>query len=354
MAILAVLILGGLVILASASGEVGRIKFNDSYYYLKHQVLYGLSIGLLGFLAGYFLNYQRIKKFALPLLIFNLFLLAMVFIPKIGLTSGGASRWLQFGPLSFQPAELLKLSFIIYLSAWLTGRTNRTNSFWNGFFPFLIISGVTAGLLFLQPATSTVMILLLSGGVIYFLSGAKLRYVGAAALICLAVVGSLIIFTPYRFNRILGYFNKSADTQGINYQANQAIIAIGSGGVSGMGYGKSTAKANFLPAVVDDSIFAVVGQEFGFIGSGLLVILFGMLVFRLFWLAKHTRDNFGKLILVGFGMIIAFQSFVNMGSLSGLLPLTGIPLPFISYGGTALAIFIAMGGISLNISKYTN
>jgi len=168
MALLAVLILGGLAVLASASGEVGQIKFNDSYYYLKHQVFRGLSLGLLGFFIGYFLNYQRIKKLALPLLCVNLVLLAMVFIPKFGLSSGGASRWLQLGPMSFQPAELLKLSFIIYLSAWLTGRTNRTNSFWNGFFPFMVVSGITAGLLFLQPATSTVVILLFSGVVVYF------------------------------------------------------------------------------------------------------------------------------------------------------------------------------------------
>lgn len=352
LAITVILVLGGLAILASASSDLGSIKFGDSYYYLKHQLIYGLSIGVIGFLIGYFLSYQNWKKVSMILLIINLALLVLVFT-KLGVTSGGASRWLELGPIRFQPAELLKLSFIIYLSAWFSGRASRATSFWNGYFPFLIICGITAGLLIFQPATSTVLILLAGGGAIYFLSGAKWKYILATGLICLVGFGSLIILTPYRFNRIMGFLDKSKDTQGTNFQVNQAMIAIGSGGLFGMGYGKSTAKVSYLPAAVDDSIFAVVGQELGFVGAGVLVTLFGMLVFRLFYLANKTRDKFGKLILVGFATIIAFQSIVNMGAISGLLPLTGVPLPFVSYGGTALAIFVTMTGISLNISKYT-
>lgn len=352
MALLALLILGGIVILASASSELGRIKFGDSYYYLKHQALYGLLPGAIGFLVCFFLPYQSLKKIAFPLFIFNLALLTLVFT-KLGISSGGASRWLQLGPISFQPAELLKLSFIIYVSAWVAGRASRTARFWDGFLPFLIASGVMAGMLFLQPATSTVVILLASGGIIYFLSGAQWKYVFMAGGLVVMIVAALVYFTPYRMSRVMGYLNKSSDTQGANYHINQALIAIGSGGTFGMGYGKSTAKVNYLPAVIDDSIFAVAGQELGFVGTGLITILFGTLVFRIFWLAKKCRDKFGKTMLVGFGSIIAFQSIVNMGAISGLLPLTGVPLPFISYGGTALAIFMTMGGISLNISKYS-
>lgn len=352
LALIVILILGGLAILASASSDLGRIKFNDSYYYLKHQLIYGLSIGLLGFLVGYFLNYQNWRKVAMILLAINLVLLVLV-LAGFGVTSGGSSRWLEFGSIRFQPSELLKLSFILYLSAWLTRRTNRFTSFWSGHFPFLVVCGITVALLVLQPATSIVVILLMGAGAVYFLSGVKLRYILVAALICLVGFGSVILFTKdYRINRILSFLDKTKDTQGINYQANQAMIAIGSGGLFGMGYGKSTLKLS-LPAVVDDSIFAVVGQELGFAGAGFLVMLFVMLVFRLFWLAKRTRDKFGKLILAGFATIIAFQSIVNIGAISGLLPLTGVPLPFVSYGGTALAVFVTMSGISLNISKYT-
>lgn len=352
MALLAILLLGGLLILASASSDLGKIKFNDSYYYLKHQILYGATLGLFGFFIGYFLKYQDFKKISLILLLINLGLLVLVFTP-LGVSSGGASRWLQLGPLRFQPAELLKLTFILYISAWFAGRTNRATNFYKGFLPFLIVCGVTAGLLFAQPATSTVVILLISAGLIYFISGAKWKFVLLSIGLAILTVASLVYFTPYRMNRIMGFLNKSSDTQGTNYHINQALIAIGSGGTFGMGYGNSTAKVSYLPAVVDDSIFAVAAQELGFAGAGTLVLLFGMLTFRLFWLAKRCRDKFGKLVLVGFGAIIAFQSIVNMGAISGLLPLTGVPLPFVSYGGTALAIFMTMGGISLNISKYT-
>jgi len=176
MALLALLVLGGLFILASASSELGRIKFGDSYYYLKHQALYGLLPGAIGLIFSFFFPYQNFKKIAFPLFIFNLALLTLVFT-KFGLSSGGASRWLEFGPISFQPAELLKLTFIIYISAWVGGQAKRTASFWGGFLPFLIASGIMAGMLFLQPATSTVIILLASAGIVYFLSGAEWKYI---------------------------------------------------------------------------------------------------------------------------------------------------------------------------------
>jgi cell division protein FtsW len=188
--------------------------------------------------------------------------------------------------------------------------------------------------------------------VVYFLSGAEIKYILLTILIGMVGLGMLIYVTPYRMQRVLGFLNQSKDTLSINYHLNQALIAIGSGGLSGTGYGQSTSKANYLPAPIDDSIFAVVSEELGFIGSGSLIALFGILTFRLFWLAKNVRDRFGRLILIGFGTIIAFQSLVNMAAISGLAPLTGVPLPFVSYGGTALAVFLTMSGIAVNISKY--
>jgi len=165
--------------------------------------------------------------------------------------------------------------------------------------------------------------------------------------------GVVIFATPYRMTRIMGFLNQSADTENRNYHVNQALIAIGSGGLTGVGYGQSTLKASSLPAPTDDSIFAVIAGELGFIGAGAVVALFAALTLRLFWLAKRTRDNFGKLILIGFGAIIALQSLTNMAAISGLIPLTGVPLPFVSYGGTALAVFLTMSGIAANVSKYT-
>lgn len=343
----------GLVILASASSELGKLKFDDPYYYFKHQLIYGLSVGIVGFIVGIKFRYQLWKRAALVLLLLNIALLMLVF-SGFGRAAGGASRWLQLGPISFQPSELLKITFIIYLAAWLSNpKMNRVKDIWGGLLPFFVICGIVGGLLALQPATSTVMILLTSGGIVYFLSGAPFRFIFAVGLIAAMALGVLIWSTPYRWERIVNFLNPEKDVLGLGYQREQTLIAIGSGGVWGMGYGKSTSKATTLPTPVDDSIFAVAAQELGFVGASTLAILFGLMVFRLFWLAKSLRDPFGHLVLAGFGSIIALQSLVNMMAISGLIPLTGIPLPFISYGGTALAVFLTMSGIALNVSKYT-
>jgi len=352
-AVVFLLTIFGLAMLSSASSDLGKSKFNDSYYFIRHQIYFGLSLGIAGFLIAMKLNYQAYKKIAFVLLIIGIIFLALVFT-KFGLNVRNTSRWARLGPLSFQPAELMKIIYIVYLAAWLSNsRMKREKNITEGLLPFGLFSGFIAALLLLQPATSTVVILMGAGLVVYFLSGASWKYpliiMGAGALI-LALV---IYATPYRRARVLGFLNKNSDSQGINYHLDQALIAIGAGRVWGVGYGQSTSKLNYLPTPMDDSIFAVTGEELGFVGSAGLIALFAMLTFRLFWLAKETRDKFGRLLLIGFGTIIAFQSIVNISAISGVLPLTGVPLPFVSYGGTALAIFLTMSGIAVNISKYT-
>lgn len=352
MAIVFMLVVFGFVMLASASSNLGKTLFNDSYYYLKHQMLYGLSLGTAGFAVGYFMYYERWKKFALPLLLVSIASLALVFT-RLGAAVNGTNRWLHLGPVSFQPAELVKLIYLIYLAAWLSNtKAKRATDFQGGLLPFLIVSGVIGILLILQPATSTVAILLGSGLVVYFVSGAPMKYIFGTIAIALVLVAGVIYVTPYRRARITGFLNPTADTQGQNYQVSQALIAIGSGGITGVGYGQSATKAGYLPAVIDDSIFAVVAEELGFIGAALLVVLFCLFTLRLFWLSRRVGDRFGKLLLIGFGTVIGLQAFVNMASISGIIPLTGVPLPFVSYGGTALAAFLTMAGISLNVSKY--
>jgi cell division protein FtsW len=353
LATLFLLVVAGLAILTSASSDLGKVKFNDSYYYLKHQLVSGFLVGGLGFLIAAYVPYKSYKSLAFLFLILNLVLLVLVFTP-LGHTAGGASRWIDAGPVTFQPAELLKLSFILYVAAFFSDtRRNRAKNIRSGLLPFLLVAGTMTVLLILQPATSTVMILLAAGLVILFLSGVSWKHLGMIMGGGVVLLGLLIATTSYRLQRIVSYFDHSSDTQGANYQVNQSMIALGSGGVFGLGYGRSTVKVSRLPAVVDDSIFAVVGQELGFVGTGSLVALFAILVARLFWLARETRDRFGRLALLGFASIIALQSLVNMGAISGLLPLTGVPLPFVSYGGTALAVFLTMGGVAVNISKHT-
>lgn len=344
----------GLIMLSSASSDLGKLKFNDTFYYLKHQIYYGLSLGVVGFLAGYFIYYKKLQNVSIYILIMSIAFLVLVFTP-LGIKAGGATRWINIGPISIQPAEILKLTFIIYLAAWLSNKKiKRQSSFTEGLLPFLTISSIVAGLVILQPATTTIVILMGASLIVYFVSGAKLRYILGIFLIGIVALAGLIAITPYRFNRVMDYLhNNNSDVLNSGYHRNQALISIGSGGISGVGYGQSTTKYKFLPEPIGDSIFAVIAEEFGFIGSIFVIAVFVLIFIRGILISKNSRDDFGKLVVVGFISIISIQTIINLGAISGLLPLTGVPLPFISYGGTALAIFLTMIGIIGNISKYT-
>jgi cell division protein FtsW len=341
----------GFVILASASSDLGKHEYGDAYYFLKHQAIYGLSFGVLGFLVSYFLDYRKYKKFA-PLFLFTgLGILILTFSP-IGVSSGGAQRWLSVGPITIQPSELLKLFFVCYLAAWLSNaKANRQRNLTEGFLPFLFISGIIGMLLIIQKSTSAAAILMLAAIAVYFIAGAKKKYLFAFIALGLVAFILLVFLTDYRFERIKTFLNPEESKLDDSYQINQALLTIGSGGWFGVGYGESVAKAS-LPERIGDSIFAIIAEEFGFIGSVILILAFSVLVTRIFILAKKTRDEFGRLLLVGFGTIIGVQAFIHVGANSGLIPLTGVPLPFISYGGTALAVFMTMTGVILNVSKH--
>lgn len=346
-----ILIILGLAVLASASSDLGELKFNDAYYYLKHQTLYGLSFGLVGFWIGYILNYRIYKKLAPLFLLVSLGLLILVFSP-LGITSGGAQRWIAAGPVTIQPSELLKLFFIGYLAAWLSSsKRERQKSVGQALLPFLIVSGIIALLLLIQKSTSAAIILMAGSLAIYFTSGARMKHVIATILLGLVLVGTFIMATPYRRDRILSFLHPETASEQSTYQLEQAKITIGSGGLLGVGYGQSTAK-NYLPERIGDSIFAIIAEEFGLVGSLAIISLFFILVTRMLILAKRTGDQFAKLLLVGFATIIGFQAFIHIGANSGLIPLTGVPLPFISFGGTALAVFMTIIGATLNITKH--
>lgn len=347
---LAALIIFGLVMLASASSNQGQLRFGDSYFYLKHQILYGLLPGLAGFFVAIFVDYRKYQKIALFFGIFSILLLFLVFTP-LGFEAGGADRWLKLGAVTFQSSEVVKLTFILYLAAWLGNNRERVRNFTKGFLPFLVISGIIGLLLLKQPSTSTAVMLMATALIIYFVSGAKLSYIVGFILLGALVLAAVIYLTPYRWNRITNFLQPDADPQAGGYHINQALIAIGSGGWFGVGYGQSTTKISYLPEAIGDSIFAVIAEEFGFVGSASLALVFLILVLKILFFAKKTPDRFGKLLLIGFAVLIGLQASVNIAAISGLIPLTGMPLPFISYGGTALAVFMTMGGIVVNISK---
>lgn len=353
--VLVFLVVLGFIMLTSASSDLAELESMDSYFYLQHQLLYGFSFGLLGFLVCFFVNYRKWQSFALPLLLVTIILLAILLIPGLGEKRGGSTRWLSFGPISsFQPSELVKLSFLLFLSFWVSKDQKRTKSFLYGFLPLVILLGVIVGLLIPQPSTSTAVILCLASAVAYFVAGSKLRFFVAGGFLVVAGVAILLFASQntYRMDRITGFLNPDSDPTGKTYHINQALTAIGSGGLTGVGFGKSVTKLNHLPEPIGDSIFAVISEEFGFIGSMFVVVLFFLFVWRGFIIAKFAADMPGRILVVAFTSLIGIQAFVNMASISGLIPLTGVPLPFISYGGTALAVFLTMSGIIANISRY--
>lgn len=339
----------GLVMLASASSDLARSQFGSSFYYLEHQILYGLLPGLVGFFVGLFVDYHLWAKYSIYLFILSVALLLMVFTP-LGFHALGADRWLHFGAFSFQPGEIVKFTFIVYMAAWLTKAKDRVSGFATGLLPFGLLLGSVLLPLVLQPATTTAVLIAAGALAMYFTAGAKLRYIGLIVLAGLLVLGALLLITPYRLERVTGFLNKQTNTLGANYQINQAMTAIGSGGLFGVGYGRSTAKLHFLPEPIGDSIFAVIGEELGFVGAASLIVLFLLFIWRGLKVAKNAPDAFGRLMVTGFMAIIGLQAFINIGAISGVIPLTGVPLPFVSYGGTALAILLTMGGVTAQVA----
>lgn len=346
-----ILIILGLIVLSSASYFAACQKLNDCYFYLKHQILFGLIPGLIFFIFFYFLNYKVLKKIAFPLLVISIILLILVFIPSIGFGTGETKRWISLGGFSFQPAEIAKLTFLIYIAAWFSKFKEQIKSFKKVFIPFVILLSVISLLIILQPDIGTAATLIASAVMVYFIAGAKWSHIGVLSAGLLGFLVLLIKIAPYRLARITAFLNPEIDPQGIGYHIQQAFLAISSGGIFGRGLGHSHQKIQFLPEVISDSIFAVMAEEFGFIAMVLVVCLYFYLAISIFRLTAKSVDDFGKLLAAGIGFWFIFQTVINMGAMLGIVPLTGIPLPFIGYGGSNLVIFLAAFGIVVNISR---
>ncbi len=343
---------GGIVILASASMALGEQDFGHAGYYVLRQIVFGGLLGLIGFFAAQYIPYRWWRRAALPLLVATFILMALVFIPEFGFSSGGATRWLRFGFFSFQPAEVMKLVFVMYLASWLDARRKEVSSVAYGTLPFVIMLGVLSIFLIMQPDIGTLGIIVVSSGLLYYLGGGRISQMATLSALGVALLFLLIQLAPYRSHRLQVFLNPGLDPQGIGYQINQAFIAIGSGGITGRGFGLGVQKYNYLPEPMGDSIFAIFAEETGFIGACILMFLFLAFIWRGFIIAKRAPDVFGKLLAAGIVVSIATQAYINMAAISGLLPLTGVPLPLVSYGSTSLAITLVSTGILLNISKY--
>lgn len=347
-----ILVVAGFFIFSSASlGLLARsgAKYSNVAF---SQLFYGLLMGSVAFLSTSKINYKVWKKYAFYLFIASAILTLLVFVPHIGFAHGGAKRWIALGPIMFQPSEFLKIGFIIYFAAWISSVKQKITTFKSGLVPFIILLGITGLILLAQPDTDTFIVVAMSGVAMFIVGGGKWKHVALLGLISIVGFVSIAMYRPYLRERIYTFMNPGHDSLGSSYQIQQSLIAIGSGGLTGRGFGQSIQKFNFLPEPIGDSIFAVMAEEFGLVGGVALIFLYLFFTFRGFKIATHAPDVFGRLVVVGIVILVVSQSFINIGAMLGVLPLSGIPLLFVSHGGTALFITLAEVGIILNISKY--
>jgi len=358
-----ILLILGILILSSVSATLSQEKFGTTFYFLNHQIFFGLIPGIILAFLFFKIKLGFLKKWSPLFLLINLGLVGMVFLPKIGSGAGGATRWISAGPISFQPSEFLKLTFILYLASWLTSKakkaipSKRQKIFSEALIAFLIIIGLISLFLIFQPDISTLGIIVLVAALMYFLARTPLWHSILIFLVASGGLLALIKVAPYRANRLSVFLNPLLDPMGKGYQIKQALITVGSGGMSGLGLGMSLQKFGFLPQSMSDTIFAIFAEETGFIGCLILIFLFLIFFWRGFKTGRHppttqiAQDKFSQLTALGITSWIVLQGFINIGAMIGILPLTGVPLPFISYGGSHLIVELIGIGILLNISK---
>jgi len=350
--IITLLVGAGFLIFSSASlGLLARDGASFSSVAFS-QFVFGIIGGGISLFITSNIYYRHWRRFAFYIFLLSLIATAAVFIPGIGMSHGGATRWLNLGITTVQPSEFLKIGFVIYLATWFSGIQNKIHVWRYGLVPFVGSVGIVGVIMLAQPDTDTFIIMAASGMAMFLAAGAKWRDI--LGIIGAGLLGLLIIalLRPYVMDRLTTFLDPEADQLGSGYQINQSLIAIGSGGALGRGFGQSIQKFEYLPEAIGDSIFAVYAEEFGFLGSTLLIVGLVSLALRGYKTAAQAEDIFGTLLVTGFITVIIAQAFLNIAAMTGMAPLSGLPLPFISHGGTALMATLAALGIVLNVSKY--
>jgi cell division protein FtsW len=344
--VVVILVIFGLVMVYDSSVVQAFKDFNNKYYYIRQQLIWVLlGGGALLFFSKF--NFQHLKKLSLPFLIVAFLMLIAVFIPELGVNAGGAHRWLRLGPVTVQPAEIIKLASIIFFAALFEKKIK------NG--PFLLVVGAVSLIVgVLQKDLGSVVVYFLTALTMYIFAGAKLKYLTGLMPFAILAGIAFVLSSTYRKQRVLAFLDPFSDPQGYTYHISQVLIALGSGGFLGLGIGQSRQKFEYIPEVTTDSIFAIVGEELGFIGSAFLIGMFIILLYKCSKIVEETNDGFGKLLAFGLTSWIATQTIINLAAMVSLIPLTGVPLPFISYGGSALLVNLVAIGILLNISRSKN
>lgn len=339
---LAIFFSASLGLLAGGAVSISRIAVT--------QLVLGLALGVAALVAFRFAPYRDFARYAPYLYGACLLLTLLVFIPGIGASANGAARWINVGFTTIQPAEFLKFGVIFFFAAYLAKNHRRLADHRRGLFGFAGIVGIPSVILLAQPNTSTTFIVGLTCLVMYFIAGAPLRDFAIIIAVAVVGVGALIAVRPYALERVTTFIHPAEDPTGAGYQIQQALIAIGSGKLLGKGFGQGVQKFNYLPEPVGDSVFATIGEEFGFVGSVLFVLLFAAFMMRGLAIAGQASDLFGALVVAGLTLVISLSAFVNIGAMLSIVPLTGLPLPFVSHGGTALMMALASVGVILNVA----
>lgn len=350
-AVIMLLLMIGTIMVYSASNVWADYKFGDSFYFAKRQLLFAL-IGLGAMYGVSNIPYHTWKHYAKPILVTCFILLIAVLIPGIGMVRGGARSWIGVGAFSIQPAEFMKLGLVIFLATYLAEKQKYITSFKQGFLPLLLLIFTAFGLIMLQPDLGTGMVVVLTCFVLLFVAGAKISHFGFLAFIGLFGFVGLILSAPYRINRITAFLNPWDDPLGNGFQIIQSLYAIGPGGLFGLGLGNSLQKFFYLPEPHNDFIFAIIAEELGFIGASAVLSLFFILLWRGIRIGLSAPDKFGALLAIGIISMLSLQVVINVSVVIGLIPVTGITLPFLSYGGSSLTLTLASVGIVINISKY--
>jgi cell division protein FtsW len=342
----------GLVIFISASFSLLSRSGANFYGVTFNHIVFGLCGGLVGAFILSITPFQLLKKYSLFFFIFSIFLTLLVFVPGIGIKSNGSHRWINFFGQTFQPSEVLKIATILYMASVFTNLKDKIKDWRYGLAYFIAISSIIAIIFVLQPDTATFGVLCVPLLAMFFTAGGKMRHIALIGLFGISIFIALYFTMPYIKARVDTFIHPAENSLGSGYQIQQSLIAIGSGGLAGRGFGQSLQKFSFLPEAISDSIFAVFSEEFGFIGSVSIILLFVIFAVRGLKIASNVPDMFGRLTVVGIVILLTMQAFVNISSMIGIIPLTGEPLPFISQGGTALLFEFIAVGIVFNISKY--
>ncbi|GAA0495015.1 stage V sporulation protein E [Salinibacillus aidingensis] len=341
----------GVVMVYSSSAIWSSYKFEDPFFYAKRQLLFAV----IGLIAMYFMMnipYQKWREYSNLILIICFVLLIAVLIPGIGLERNGAKSWIGIGAFSIQPSEFMKIGLIIFMAKILSDNQKYITTFKQGFLPAMLLVFVPFGLIMLQPDLGTGMVLVGTCFVMIFIAGGKIsHFMGLGMIGVIGFIG-LILSAPYRISRIQAFLNPWEDPLGDGFQIIQSLYAIGPGGLMGMGLGQSLQKFFYLPEPQNDFIFAILAEELGFIGGSFVILLFFLLMWRGIRIALGAQDLFGSLLALGIIGMIVIQVFINISVVIGLIPVTGITLPFISYGGSSLTLTLLSMGILLNISRY--